>query len=158
MYLKNLYYIFQHKYYVFIECMKIGLYLHAFTHDLSKLLPSEFKAYARWFHTPEGTVYIGRNTKLEFNVAWNHHQNRNKHHWNYWVKACGEAVPMPKKYVKQMVADWRAMGRRFGDTANSYYHRSKSEMILHPETIENINEVFGGNYGQEKTNNRNTPT
>lgn len=33
---------------------KRGLYLHAFTHDLSKFLPSEFIPYAKWFYGENG--------------------------------------------------------------------------------------------------------
>lgn len=126
MYWKYFCYIIEHKWNVGIECVKMGLYLHAFTHDLSKLYPSEFISYAKHF-------YNGPNRKL-FETAWCLHQNRNKHHWDYWVKADGHAVPMPNKHVKQMIADWRGMSRKFGDTAEEYYMLNKHKMRLHKET------------------------
>ena len=39
-----------HKKNVGIEAWKDGLYIHAFTHDLSKFLPSEFIPYSKFFH------------------------------------------------------------------------------------------------------------
>jgi hypothetical protein len=49
-YLKYLKYIIRHKWYVMIECFKMGLYWRGIVHDLSKLLPSEFVAYAKFFY------------------------------------------------------------------------------------------------------------
>jgi len=50
-YLDYLKYVLEHKKNVFIECWKEGLYFHAFTHDLSKLLPCEFFPYANYFYS-----------------------------------------------------------------------------------------------------------
>lgn len=47
---KYLWYILRHKYYVSIECFKQGLIWQGITHDMSKFLPSEFKAYAEYFY------------------------------------------------------------------------------------------------------------
>ena len=49
-YINYLRYVLQHKYKVFIQCIKRGLYIHAFTHDFSKFRPSEFIPYARWYY------------------------------------------------------------------------------------------------------------
>lgn len=129
-YLKYLGYVLKHKWYVFLECVKTGQFAHACIHDLSKFLPSEFFPYADWFYGPES----GDRCKRRFEVAWLHHKNRNKHHWNYWVDVYGIALPMPKKYMQQMIADWRAMGRVFGDTAEEYYAKSRTGLTLHAET------------------------
>lgn len=43
-------YVLEHKKNVFIECWKEGLYIHAFTHDLSKFSILEFKSYAKKFY------------------------------------------------------------------------------------------------------------
>lgn len=45
-------YVLEHKKNVFKVCWKRGMYLHAFTHDLSKFLPSEFFPYAERFYGP----------------------------------------------------------------------------------------------------------
>lgn len=49
-YIKYLLYVLEHKKNVFKTCWNKGLYLHAFTHDLSKFRPSEFIPYARYFY------------------------------------------------------------------------------------------------------------
>ena len=58
-YIKYLLYVIQHKYYVFIECWKDGLYWHGITHDLSKFMPSEFFPYARWIYGSKGRQFNG---------------------------------------------------------------------------------------------------
>lgn len=49
-YLKYLKYILKHKYYVAVECFKMGLIWRGLVHDLSKLRLSEFGAYANYFY------------------------------------------------------------------------------------------------------------
>nr|DAM24006.1 MAG TPA: hypothetical protein [Caudoviricetes sp.] len=130
-YIKYLFYILEHKKNVFIECWKEELYLHAFTHDLSKFLPSEFIPYARNFYGKyipqrilDNIVGIDNKSKIktkeqvkeEFNKAWQLHYKRNKHHPEHWV-----GRDMPRKYIKQMVCDLKGMSRKFGDTAQQYY-------------------------------------
>lgn len=128
----NLKYILIHKYNVAIECIKMGLYWHAITHDISKFLPGEFFAYAERFH--------GDNkNRRALDQAWVFHKNRNPHHWDFWVKANGTPIPMPEKYVKQLIADWHGMGRQKGfDSAIVYYNKARSRMVLHKETIKLI--------------------
>ncbi len=117
-----------HKYNVAIECIKMGLYWHAITHDISKLLPSEFFAYTERFHGD------GKNRR-ELDQAWVFHKNRNRHHWDYWVKGGGTPIPMPEKYVKQLIADWRGMEKQKSfDSAIVYYAKTKHNMVLHKET------------------------
>jgi len=129
-------YLLEHKKNVFIECWKVGLYVHAFTHDLSKFLPSEFGPYARKFYLNGYSKYG------EFEIAWNHHQKRNKHHWNYWVTVDNNgkqvALDMPKKYILQMICDWRGMSRKFGDTWQEFYEKNKDKMVLSKRTISTI--------------------
>lgn len=122
-------YVIQHKYYVFIECWKMGLYWHGITHDLSKFMPSEFFAYAEKFF---GGDYAYKYFEVEgnFETAWLLHQRRNKHHWNYWVNSEGKAIDMSEKYIKQMVADWNAMGRKYGDTAKEFYIKNRDDINL----------------------------
>lgn len=105
----------------------------AITHDLSKFLPSEFFAYADRFHSGD---YAYRYFEVEgnFEKAWLLHQRRNKHHWDYWVNSQGRPVPIPQKYVRQMICDWESMGRVFGDNAYRYYIKHKHLIKLHCET------------------------
>ena len=53
--------------------------------------------------------------KAAFDVAWNLHQKRQLHHWQYWLLTLdsGETtpLPMPERFVREMVADWVGAGR-----------------------------------------------
>jgi hypothetical protein len=139
-YLKYFWYVCEHKFNVGIECLKMGLFIHAITHDLSKFRPSEFIPYARFFSQTDRTKNYKQSDERNenFQRGWNLHQKRNKHHWNYWVSVTRVneivPVPMPRKYVRQMVADWNGMSRKFGGTTREYYDKNKAQMILHEET------------------------
>lgn len=137
-------YIIDHKKNVGIECLKMGLFIHALTHDLSKFKPSEFIPYAKFFYSKDRANNYKQSDEndLNFQKGWNHHQKRNRHHWNYWVSVTrkNEVIPveMPMKYVRQMVADWNGMSRKFGGTTEEYFNKNKGSMILHPTTVERI--------------------
>lgn len=119
-----------------------------FTHDISKYLPSEFIPYSRFFSETnrEKDYKKSDEQNQNFQKGWLLHQKRNKHHWNYWVSVTrkNEIIPteMPSKHVKQMVADWRGMGRKFGGTANEYYIKNKDNMILHERTVYKIENII----------------
>ncbi len=140
MYWNYLKYILEHKKNVFIECWKDGLYLHAFTHDFSKFLPSEFIPYAKFFYKTNRSKNYNQSDENNENFlkGWNLHQKRNKHHWNYWVSITRKneiiPLPMPKKYIKQMICDWKGMGRKFGGNWKDYYIKNKENFILHEDT------------------------
>ena len=150
MYWKYFKYVMKHKKNVFIECWKTGLYIHAFTHDLSKLRPSEFFPYARFFMSKDRANNYKTKTSdednIDFQSGWLLHQKRNKHHWNYWVSVTrkNEIVPlqMPHKYIRQMICDWAGKSRKFGDTPEQYYKNNESNFILHPLTILGIDVEF----------------
>jgi hypothetical protein len=126
LYARYLLYILRHKWFVFLECWKVGLFWRGLTHDLSKFSPAEFGAYARYF-------FDGKRNKLEFDLAWLHHQRCNDHHWNWWVDGA-VAWEMSEEARAEMICDWRAMGRAFGDTAQSYYLANREKIILAPRT------------------------
>ena len=147
-------YVCEHKKNVFIECINMSkqykgknkkdLIIHAFTHDLSKFLPCEFIPYAKYFYGNyiDGTV-AKLKAKENFNKAWKHHYLFNKHHWNYWCSVRvvegildlgNNPIEMPTKYMRQMVCDWKAMGRKFGDTAQEYYLKNYTKIKLSHNT------------------------
>lgn len=170
-------YVMEHKKNVFIECMnmaklyrgevKINLIIHAFTHDMSKFLPCEFIPYAKWFYDKDYGVQSEKNWgyermndgrsclsraylkyKHDFSHAWYHHYMHNKHHWDYWV-----GIDMPYKYLIQMICDWKAMSRKFGDTVQEYYLKHYNEFdFTHNTRLElelnlGINDSPAHNYG-----------
>ncbi len=129
-----------HKWNVGIECIKMGMFIHAFTHDLSKLLPSEFIPYAKFFHAKNRTKDYKTSDEDDpnFQAGWCRHQKRNKHHWNYWVSVTRAneifPIPMPQKYVRQMLADWRGMARKFEGSAEEFYIKNWGTFMLHVST------------------------
>ncbi|MCD3321820.1 hypothetical protein G8V07_15250 [Clostridium botulinum D/C] len=153
-YWKYVKYVMEHKKNVFIECMNMGkktsnkekkrdLFIHAFTHDLSKFLPSEFIPYARYFYGdyPSDAVsnlpFVTRKDKIlteniikaDFEKAWEHHYKHNKHHPEYWI-----GKNMPCKYINQMICDLKGMSRKFGDTAQEYYLKNYYKWNITRET------------------------
>lgn len=77
-------YICRHKYYVFVEGMKLHVPIYLLIlHDWSKFLPNEWLPYARCFYAKDGTKQY--NETAEFARAWMLHQHRNKHHWQHWL-------------------------------------------------------------------------
>ena len=94
-YIVYIWYVVKHKWFVFLECCKLGIPWRGVLHDMSKFLPSEFIPYARFFYNPDGSskqirdktgYYKPNNTgDAEFDLAWFYHKSRNKHHWQYWI-------------------------------------------------------------------------
>jgi len=160
-YINYLKYILEHKKNVFIECWKDKQYIHAFTHDLSKFLPTEFIPYAEWFYGYHGVKLekdynkeqlnngmsnLSRNyleCKNNFNKAWEHHYKNNKHHWNYWIDNNGVALDIPLKYINQMICGWKAMSKKFGDTPQSFYKNNRNKMNLSTKTRCNVEFILG---------------
>lgn len=118
-------YIIEHKKNVFMFCWEEKMYVHAFLHDMSKFSPTEFISYSKNFY---GTPTEKLDSKFDY--AWLHHQRKNKHHWEYWVDGNGKALRIPYKYLKQMLCDWKAMGKKFNDTPLSYYNKNKKGFNL----------------------------
>lgn len=149
--IKYLKYVLIHKWYVFKFCCKYGIIWRGIVHDISKLCPSEFIPYRNYFY---GKKYRDELINNNFNIAWNHHQKHNKHHWQYWVLKLDsggtEALEMPLVYRKECVSDWAGASmaiRGFNDTIH-WYSSNKDKMILGTETREWIEQEIG--FKQEK--------
>jgi len=137
-----LWYVLRHKWYVFIECCKLGIPWLGVVHDLSKFRLSEWHPYVSSFYGK--WRYNERPGWLvdAFDVAWLHHQKRNKHHWQYWLLVQDDEedkiLAMPDKYCREMLADWRGAGLAItgADNTATWYTENKDKMQLHPETRE----------------------
>jgi len=131
-------YVLVHKIAVYREARKLGVGIwQGLVHDMSKLSPSEFIAYARFFYETERTQKI----QNDFSLAWASHIRKNPHHWQYWVTLNDIRSPrvleMPEKYAREMVADWRGVAVALGrspDTANEWYAENTSKILLHAKT------------------------
>lgn len=168
-YLKYINYVMKHKYYVFIECCKLGIPLRGFLHDISKFRYSEFKVYADYFYGKKKpmrivgfpsmlishykNVYTQEDLQRDFDIAWLNHQHRNKHHWQYWVlnydNGSTTCIDMPVRYIKEMVADWVGAGKAInGKNAGGYkeaikwYKENKNNMRLSESTREYVEKLL----------------
>lgn len=141
-------YTLRHKLYVLHASRELGVPLwRALVHDASKFLPSEWLSYVKTFYAPDGSRrYV---ETLEFNQAWNHHQKRNKHHWQYWLltmdSGTTEPMPMPETYVREMIADWAGAGRAITGKADpkGWYEKNHTKMVLHPSTRARVEALIG---------------
>jgi hypothetical protein len=132
-------YVARHKVYVGIECLKQGLFVRALTHDISKLLPSEWFPYVDYFY---GTKEEKKAVKPSFAAAWLKHQHRNDHHHQHWVRAKDDGgvqiLEMPRDCVLEMLCDWCGAGKAQGfggwDDTKKWYARNNHTMKLHPDT------------------------
>jgi len=163
--LKYLKYVIIHKWFVLVAGLKIGAPLfRLIIHDWSKFLPSEWIPYAHYFYGefwPKedlarcqmvcGTYpykYDKNYWEFKFDVAWNHHQKRNKHHWQYWLlqEDNGKLNPLqiPDKYIKEMVADWMGAGRAITGEweVKEWYGKNKDKMIMHGNSRAKVEKIL----------------
>lgn len=112
-------------------------------HDKSKFSNDEFHAYRQWFYPTELELVDQYFRHSEFMKAWNHHQNLNRHHWEYWVFICDcdktTALEMPLGYILEMLCDWTAMSLKNGNKPSDWFFSNRFKMKLHENTVENIN-------------------
>lgn len=121
-------------------------------HDISKMDAEEFIPYCEWFYHPYGKECDSFNTKGEnehtqlqdaFKKAWEHHKEKNPHHWQNWTRLKKRSHPYEDGWhLVCMVADWMAMGMEFGDTAEEYYSRNKDNIILPDWAEEFLQQIF----------------
>jgi len=160
-YLKQLYYLCRHKYFVLLFGLKVrGIPLwRLLVHDWSKFTPTEFIHYARWLHgyykdDPDAyRPYWAR--------SWLHHLHCNPHHPEHWIlswrgnpefyRELGEplaefvvVLPMPMTYVCEWVADMMATG--YGLTGSvdiaEFLNQAGPSWTLHSTTIYHLRIVM----------------
>lgn len=136
--------ITHHKLLVMQGCFRVGLYWQGLTHDLSKYSPTEFLNGARYYQGTRSPNAAEREDK-GFSEAWMHHKGRNRHHYEYWTDMSREtlnyeSLPMPRKYLVEMVMDRRAacmtyQGKNYrDDSALIYFNRGLERDKMHPKT------------------------
>lgn len=136
-----------HKYLVAKGCFGVGLYKQGLLHDLSKYSPAEFWVGVKYFQGDRSPNNAERED-IGYSSAWLHHKGRNKHHYEYWIDYNSRAkaedimvpVPMPKKYIAEMVMDRIAaskvyMGKNYTDASPlQYYYKGTDKAPIHEET------------------------
>jgi len=128
-------YLLRHKWFVFVVSCRLGIPWLGLTHDFSKFFHSECKPYAQYFYGVQTESVCSR-----FKVAWNLHQIRNKHHWQWWCLITDDGkidiLPMGDRYRREMLADWIGAGRAKGNGLDilGWYGMNKEKILLAPET------------------------
>ena len=165
--LKYLSYVLRHKWFVLKECCKLGIPWRGIVHDLTKFYPREWSPYVEHFYTDrsqhEGNDAIaefgiaelapfGFYVKDRFNLAWLFHQHKNPHHWQYWILREDDGktfpLPIPNRYVREMVADWRGAGRAITGKNDPnecalWYVKNHTNIVLHPHTRMKVEKLLG---------------
>lgn len=134
--------VLRHKWFVFFECIRLGVPLWAaLIHDWDKFLPGTFISYAKSFYDPVGAKRYSPDPA--FNLVWNFHQKINKHHWQYWVLIMDKGdivpLPMPDRHRREMLADWIGAGKAYGNPNTRAWYLERREMFkkyFAPETLE----------------------
>lgn len=150
--------LLQHKYWVFIAGLRVGVPIwRLLIHDWSKFLPSEFIPYSHNFFGKKRLDPVFDQVKLaeikiNFDRAWLYHQNRNSHHWQYWILVYDSdpqnmvAVNMPETYIREMVADWMGASKAYTKSWDMTDWLTKNlpriKQHLHPNTIQKLNLVL----------------
>jgi len=140
--------ITHHRWLVLCGCFRVGLYWQGLTHDLSKYSATEFRQGAKYYQGNRSPNAAEREEK-GYSEAWMHHKGRNRHHYEYWTDMnretrTYEAVPMPRKYLVEMVMDRRAacmtyQGKNYRDgSALDYFHRGHETALMHPQTRQEL--------------------
>ena len=140
--------ITKHRWLVCQGCFQVGLYWQGLTHDLSKYSYTEFSVGAKYFQGDRSPNTAERSEK-GFSTAWMHHKGRNRHHYEYWtdlspVTRCYESVPMPRKYLVEMVMDRRAACRVYeGEKYNDgsplrYFEKSRERELMNQVTRQEL--------------------
>lgn len=144
--------ITHHRHLVMLACFKVGLYKQGLLHDLSKYAPTEFLIGARYYQGNRSPNAAERDKK-GFSEAWMHHKGRNKHHYEYWTDMNlathrYEPVPMPRRYLVEMVMDRRAacmtyQGSNYTSASPlNYFLTSKERALMHPVTQRELEYVL----------------
>ena len=140
--------ITKHRWKVRSGCFRVGLYWQGLTHDLSKYCPTEFSVGARYWTGKRSPNAFEREEK-GYSEAWIHHKGRNRHHFEYWndlnlETKQYESVPMPRKYLAEMVMDRIAacktyQGKAYTDSSPLVYFKKSIDCpIMHPRTRQEL--------------------
>ena len=139
MYLAYIKYVLRHKWFVFVEACKLGIPWRGLVHDLSKFRLRELVPYTNYFYGD------GHD---DFKRAWLEHIHSNPHHWQYWVLNMDDEqtilLPVPKKYLKEMLADWIGVGRALKTKGVlDWYAKNRCVVKLHEDARKWIEEQIG---------------
>ena len=141
--------VVKHKWFVLVAGLKLQVPIwRLIKHDLSKFYPSEIIPYGRQFFGKE-------KNQAEWEECWLKHQNRNEHHWEYWIPRSGcspykggdNPLPMSEDSIREMIADWMGASRSYeGKWPNvnewKWVNKNLPKMRLHSKTRKKLEEIL----------------
>ena len=128
--------ITHHRILVMKGCFRVGLIWQGLAHDLQ-----------------HGHKNAGEHQEKGYSEAWMHHKGRNRHHYEYWTDMnrftrVYESVPMPRKYLVEMVMDRIAacrtyQGKAYTDaSALIYFDKSAEKQLMHQQTRQELGHIL----------------
>jgi hypothetical protein len=110
-------------------------------HDMSKFSEFEFIQYRRRFYPTREELKDKDIIDRDFEKAWAHHKEQNRHHWENWTTMKDDH---PGKIVclVENICDWMAMSYKFKDTARQYYERNKAKILMPKDWEKRMYEIF----------------
>lgn len=124
-------YIVYHKWLVFLNCIKLGIPWQGILHDIDKFRHQEFIPGAQYLFGKDGKPKASLDTPSDsFLEVVKEHRRNNAHHPLYWLLD-GEPIPMPPKYIKEMIADWVAKAKQNQICIIGWYQDQRDKAKLH---------------------------
>lgn len=147
-------YVLTHKYWVFRAGLIIGpehpyqwlvWIWRLLIHDWTKFLPDEYFPYANHDFSRDDEY-----EDPDFDLAWNHHQKRNRHHYQYYLlrndNGTEKCLEMAALDAREMLADWASfslkMGKDFAFTKH-WYLKGYHQKVFHPLTRQWLDNYLG---------------
>ena len=156
-------YVHRHKLNTAREAHKLGVTGPGLLHDLGKLNPISFLAYARHFYAADGSKRtdpfepLGNWSDHAFLWAYRRHTTGSRHHYQHYVitdeRGTHYVLPMPEARVREMVADWAGVARtlRGSLSVEGWWSANRSRLMLHPDTVKLVDRLIAENYGGART-------
>jgi len=132
-----------------VECFKVGIIWRGLIHDFDKLRIGYFLAYQKYKETKkyihqQPEVLYPRTGNRAMNKEILRHRKRSPHHWQYYAYGKKNPDPIPDKYIKEMVCDWKAAAKARGrKDLIGWYLEGRDNMVLHKDTRVKVDKLMG---------------
>lgn len=136
-----------HKFWVAYYCFQLGLYWQGITHDLSKFSLTEIKGALKYWNDSKSSLAYEKELN-GYSKTFLHHRGRNPHHYEYWIHSLDEGgIPaeMPRKYVLELICDYLAACKTYGECPRNEYlwwKKASPKMKMHENTKTFIGHVL----------------
>ena len=158
--MKHLWYLVRHKWFVMIECFKVGLIWRGIIHDLDKFRLEYFIAYNKYqkrkiFKAQQPEELYPKTGDRGINKEILKHRKISPHHWQYYCYGRSEPLAIPDKYIKEMICDWKGAAKARGrNDLRGWYLEARDSMILDKQTRWKLDKIMGSYKFIKKYNGR----